>query len=102
MGRDEILISLGFAEASDGWGFVGVVKVGQVEAYRTLEAFPAPLEALSRTQQLVGSVLGELLAGAEWRRIRDVQGRAPTREDYNISAFQRTREGNPVDRPPGG
>jgi hypothetical protein len=87
-----VLISLGFAEATDSHGFVGVVRVGDIEAYRTLEAFPAPIEALRRTQELVGSVLGELLAGAEWRRMRDDQGRPPTREDYNISAFQARRE----------
>jgi hypothetical protein len=90
--RGDILISLGFTEATDSYGFVGIIKVGDVEAYRTLEAFPAPLEAVRRTQELVSSVLGELLAGAEWRRLRDEHGRPPTREDYNISAFQPARD----------
>jgi hypothetical protein len=40
----------------------------------------------------MGSVLGELLAGAEWPNMRDQAGRPPTRQDYNVSAF----------RPPGG
>jgi hypothetical protein len=88
----EMLISLTVAEASDSYGFVGVVKVGDTEAYRTLVAYPVPSEALQRTQDLMGSVLGELLAGAEWRNMRDQAGRPPTRQDYNVSAF----------RPPGG
>ena len=63
----EILITVGSDVASDSWGFVGVVKVGQFEAYRTLEAFPTPAEAQNGAQEILSGILGELLAGAEWR-----------------------------------
>ena len=89
----EMLISITADEASDSWGFVGVVKVGQVEAFRTLEAFRSPAEALHSTQRLVGDVLGELLAGREWRTVRDSTGQPPTRQDFNISAFRTSRRG---------
>jgi hypothetical protein len=84
----EVAISIGVDEASDSFGFVGVVNVGDAEAYRTLEAFPTPLEAKRETRDLVGVVLGELLAGAEWRLVHDELERAPTRVDYNMSIFR--------------
>ncbi|HEU5269077.1 MAG TPA: hypothetical protein VFU36_04070 [Jatrophihabitans sp.] len=86
-----MLVSVGTDEASDSWGFVGVVKVGEVEAFRTLEAFPSRAEALRATQKLMGDVLGELLAGREWRTVRDSTGQPPTRQDFNISAFRSSR-----------
>lgn len=93
----EMLVSVSTDEASDSWGFVGVVKVGEVEAFRTLEAFPSRAEALRATQGLMGDVLGELLAGREWRAVRDVTGQPPTRQDFNISAF-RTSRGHAAER----
>ena len=94
MVRDgDMLISITTDEASDSWGFVGVVRVGEVEAFRTLEAFPSQAEALQATQRLVGDVLGELLAGREWRTVRDSTGQPPTRQDFNISAFRTSRRG---------
>jgi hypothetical protein len=72
---------------------VGVVKIGEVEAFRTLEAFPSQAEALRATQRLMGDVLGELLAGREWRTVRDSTGQPPTRQDFNISAFRTSRRG---------
>ena len=41
-----VLITVEASEASDSWGFVGVVKVGDYEAYRTIRAYTAPTEAL--------------------------------------------------------
>src|ERR1043166_8138842 len=79
-----LLITVDVDEARDSWGFVGVVRVGEAEAYRTLEAFPSRVEAVEHTQQLLGGVLGELLAGQEWRRVRDgaEHSCAPTRKDF--------------------
>ena len=87
-------ISIDIDEASDSWGFVGVVKVGEVEAYRTVEAFASQSEALAHTQVLVAGTLGELLAGQEWRHVRDTttHGGAPTREDFKLSALFPSRE----------
>jgi len=61
-----LLIAVDAAPASDGWGFVGRVLVGEHEAYRTLRAYPTPGDALSAAQVLVGDVLGSFLAGQEW------------------------------------
>ena len=91
MGRivNEMVISVGADEASDSWGFVGVVRVGPVEAYRTLEAFASPELAVAAVERLVADVLGEFLAGREWRAVRDEAGAPPTRQDFNFSALGR-------------
>ena len=83
-----MLIRVGSDEASDSWGFVGVVRVGEVEAYRTLEAFVTPELATEAATNLVADVLGELLAGREWRSVRDDKGAPPTRQDFNLSALR--------------
>jgi len=88
-----MLISIGVDTASDSWGFVGVVKVGDYEAYRTIGSFATPAEAEQETQILVGGILGELLAGAEWRRVREATGAAPTRKDLGLSVLRRGQAG---------
>ncbi|HTZ44372.1 MAG TPA: hypothetical protein VMB79_10965 [Jatrophihabitans sp.] len=87
----EMFITIASDAASDAWGFVGVVKVGSFEAYRTIEAFPTPHEAEEQTKQIVGTILGELLAGAEWRRVRDRSGGAPTRADLALGVLKTPR-----------
>ena len=82
-----MLVKIGSDAASDSWGFVGVVTVGEVEAYRTLEAFASPAAATEATANLVADLMGELLAGREWRAVRDDKGKPPTREDFNFSAL---------------
>lgn len=89
----EMLIRITSDEASDSWGFVGVVLVGEVEAYRTLEAFSTPSEAAAACQRLVADAFGEVLAGREWRAVRDERGALPTRQDFNLSAMR----SHPVD-----
>lgn len=84
----DIVISIGADPSSDSWGFVGVVLVGGCEAYRTIEAFPTPQDAKEATQGIVGLVLGELLAGAEWRQVRDRSGTAPTRDDLALGVLR--------------
>lgn len=74
-------------QASDSWGFVGVVWVGEVEAYRTLEAYLTPREASRAAQQLTADFLGEVLAGREWRTVREEHGTLPTRQHFNFSAL---------------
>lgn len=86
----DMSIHIGADEASDSWGFVGVVSVGDAEAYRTLEAFTTPSDAVAAVQRLVADGLGELLAGREWRAVRDERGALPTRRDFSFSAL-RTR-----------
>jgi hypothetical protein len=85
----EMLISVGAEQASDAWGFVGVVKVGDHEAYRTLEAFTTPSDASAEAQRLMATVLGELLAGCEWRQMRDQLGSVPLRRDFAMDAFKK-------------
>jgi hypothetical protein len=87
-----LLISVDVDEATDSWGFVGVIRVGEYEAYRTVGSFATPAEAEQEAQILVGVVLGELLAGAEWRRVRDLTGSAPTRRDLGLSILRRGPE----------
>ena len=65
--KDELLITVATFPASDNWGFVGVVSVGDQEAYRTIRAYTTPGEALAATQGLLADVLGGLMAGQEWR-----------------------------------
>jgi hypothetical protein len=86
-----LYISISSDEASDSWGFVGVVRVGQLEAYRTMEAFATPSEAQREAQQLLTTVLGEMLAGREWERVRDQTGAVPVRQDFALSAFKTRR-----------
>ena len=83
-----LFITVDADEASDAWGFVGVARVGDVQAYRTVEAFPTPGEAVAEMQTLLSSVLGELLAGAEWRRVRERTGEIPTRRELGLSVLQ--------------
>jgi hypothetical protein len=40
-------------------------------------------------QRLMADVLGEFLAGREWRAVRDEAGKPPTRQDFNFSALGR-------------
>lgn len=93
----QVSIDIGAETASDSWGFVGVVTVGEVEAYRTLEAFPTPSDAERATQQLVASVVGELLAGVEWRRVRNATGATPTRRALALEVLKSQLRGRPRD-----
>ena len=81
---EEFHITIGHSPASDGWGFVGSVKIADHECYRTLRVFPTPTDALRATQVVVGDVLGALLAGQEWRTLSDEVGRTPTRADLRL------------------
>ena len=65
MHHDTQLMSLDAVESRDAWGFVGVVRVGDHEAYRTLRSYPVPSEARAAAAQLLAHVLGALLAGQE-------------------------------------
>jgi hypothetical protein len=76
---DGVLITLSSDPASDSWGFVGVVRVGDFEAYRTIGVLPSPGEALGAAQHLLADVLGSLMAGQEWRSVQDEFGHAPRR-----------------------
>jgi hypothetical protein len=77
MQNDRPPISLDSVEAPDAWGFVGVVRVGDCEAYRTLRSYPVPSEARAAAEQLLANVLGTLLAGQEWRTASDELGHPP-------------------------
>jgi hypothetical protein len=78
------LITLNSEPASDGRGFVGVVSVGDHEAYRTLRAHPLPGEALRDVQHLLADVLGSLVAGQEWRSAEQEFGHAPRRMELEF------------------
>lgn len=85
MGDEEpALINVVAVAASDSWGFVGVVRVGDHEAYRTIRAYPTPRGALSAVQALLGEVLGALMAGQEWRTAADEFGHPPRRVELGL------------------
>ena len=79
-----LLITVDAEEASDSWGFVGLVRVGAVVAYRTIRAYRTPLDARTAAQELVAHVLGALLAGQEWRGATDEFGHAPRRSELEL------------------
>jgi hypothetical protein len=88
---DQLFVRLDTAPASDSWGFVGRVLIGDHEAYRTIRAYPTPEEALATTQQLMGNVLGALLAGQEWREAHQEFGHAPRRAELDFGLLAKAR-----------
>lgn len=99
---DELHVTIGHSPASDGWGFVGIVKIAEHECYRTLRVFPTPGEALSATQMVMGDVLGAMMAGQEWRTLSDEVHRAPTRSDLRLGLVNRSREPSAATEQDGG
>jgi hypothetical protein len=96
---DELLITITTDPASDSWGFVGVVSVGDHEAYRTNRAYTSPAEALGATQRLLADVLGTLMAGQEWGAAQNDFGHAPRRTELEFGLRSKTT--HPVGRPTG-
>lgn len=90
--KEDQLITISQEPASDSWGFVGVFRVGNREIYRTLTSYVSPQEAQHAATDLFGDVLGELLAGREWQRLKDRDGRVPTRRDLGLG-LTRSRDG---------
>ncbi len=90
--QQQMTITVETVPASDNWGFVGRVLVGDHEAYRTLRAHATPTEAQSAAQSLLGDVLGTLLAGQEWRAAHAEFGHAPRRTelDFGLGALTRS------------
>ena len=79
-----MLISLTSAPASDSWGFVGIVSVGEHEAYRTIRAYASPADAAQAAQELLAVVLGALMAGQEWRSAAEEFGHSPRRTELGL------------------
>ena len=77
-------ITVDCAPASDGWGFVGRVLVGEQEAYRTIRAHPTPSDALAATSQLLAGILGPLLAGQEWTDATEELRHVPLRSELGF------------------
>ena len=92
-------ITLDCAPASDGWGFVGRVLVGEHEAYRTIRAHPTPSDAVAAASRLLAGVLGPLLAGREWTEATDELHHVPLRSElgFGLSAA-RSRARDEVDQ----
>jgi len=91
---EELLITISASPASDSWGFVGDVAVGDQEAYRTIRAYDAPAEALGATQRLLADVLGGLMAGQEWGSAQSEFGHAPRRTELDFGL--RSKVGQPT------
>lgn len=93
MTEDKLLITISTSPASDSWGFVGVVAVGDHEAYRTIRAYPAPAEALGATQRLLADVLGSMMAGQEWSSAQSEFGHAPRRAEFEFGLRAKSEHG---------
>ena len=83
-GQRSMACTVTWDPASDRWGFVGVVSVGDFEAYRTIRAYQSPGAALFAAQQTLAGVLGSLMAGQEWRMAQDDFGHSPTRTELEF------------------
>lgn len=81
---EKLFITISSAPASDSWGFVGVVSVGDHEAYRTIRAYTTPNEALGASEHLFADVLGSLMAGEEWSAAQAEFGHAPRRTELEF------------------
>jgi hypothetical protein len=90
--KREALVILDSAAASDSWGFVGVVRVGSFEAYRTIRAYASPGDAIEAVQRLLGKCLGTLMAGQEWNESVEELGHAPLRSELGLVQGRRLRE----------
>jgi hypothetical protein len=82
--EEDMLIKIRTSPASDNWGFVGIVAVGDHEAYRTIRAYTTPGEALVATQRMLAGVLGVLLAGQEWAEAQTEFGHSPRRTELEF------------------
>ena len=81
MHHDTPLMSLDAVESRDAWGFVGVVRVGDHEAFRTPRSYPVPSDARAAVEQLLAHVLGTMLAGQERRAAADEPAPGPRRSE---------------------
>jgi hypothetical protein len=91
MADQHLFITVDTVPASDNWGFVGRVLVGEHEAYRTIRAHASPGEALTAVQAMLAGVLGTLLAGQEWRSAQDEFGHAPRRTELDFGLGAKAR-----------
>ena len=96
----ETLVTLDVAEASDSWGFVGVVRVGEFEAYRTIRAYASRGDALEAVQRLLGRFLGTLMAGQEWNEAVEQLGHTPLRIELGLIQGRRPSQEEGLGQPP--
>jgi hypothetical protein len=98
MTEDTPMIAVDTDEASDSWGFVGVVRVGGIEAYRTIRRYPSPSAAHAAAVQLLAGTVGILLAGQEWRGAADEFGHPPLRVElgFGLGLDRQPRDDRPI------
>ena len=96
---DGLHITTTSSPASDSWGFVGVLLIGDFEAYRTIRAYTTPADARRAAQHLLAEVLGTLMAGQEWRTAEGEFGHAPLRTDLRFG-LKANGDGSTVAGPP--
>ncbi|NPC97301.1 hypothetical protein [Nocardioides sp. zg-DK7169] len=96
MTDDHLIISVETVEASDSWGFVGVVRVGGIEAYRTIRRYSSPSAAHTAAVQLLVNTVGILLAGQEWRGAAEEFGHPPHRVElgFGLGLDRQPQEGH--------
>lgn len=82
----DMLIRVGADRAASGRGFVGVVRVGERDAYRTLRVFSTPESAEDAATSTVSGALGAVLAAVEWRTVQEEMGAPPAPDDFKSGA----------------
>ncbi len=75
------LIKVTADTTDDGEHYVGVVDIGEVQAYRTLRRFRSEETAQAWAVELLRDALGSMLAGEEWLRVKSDLDRVPRRMD---------------------
>ncbi len=75
------LIRVTADRTDDGEHYVGVVDIGEVQAYRTLRRFRSEASAQGWAVELLRDALGGMLAGEEWLRVKSDVERVPRRMD---------------------
>jgi hypothetical protein len=71
-------------------GFVGILAVGDHEAYRTIRSWASPHDALNATERLLSGALGSLMAAEEWRTATEEFGHAARRTELGYGLSQQT------------
>ena len=90
---EPLLMRIDATPASDSWGFVGRVLIGDLEAYRTIRSYVTPTEASQAASRLLAGALGPLLAGQEWSLASGEVGHAARRIELGFGLTAHRQDG---------
>ena len=87
--RTPVVIQIDALALTDDHTFIGRVRVGDVEAYRTIRSYAASVDAKRAAAHLLAGLLGPRLAGQEWHALRSATDHTPRRTDFQSTASPR-------------